>query len=49
MSTIERWLGQHPYVVIAIIGCLTLLLIVAMVLGLDLSWIPALLRAMVTR
>lgn len=45
---IEIWLSKNPKVVIAIIAALTILLIAAMFLGLDLSWIPGLLRIALT-
>lgn len=40
-NEIKLWLGQHPNIVLAIIASLTTLILAAMFLGLDLSWIPA--------
>ena len=44
MNDIKIWLGNHPNVVIALLVCLTVALIAAMLLHYDLAWIPALLR-----
>lgn len=49
MNKIEVWLGKHPYVVITVIVCLAVLLIAAMAFHYDLSWIPPLLKGLVTR
>ena len=46
MQDIKLWLGNHPNVVIAIIVSLTILLLAAMFLGLDLSFIPRILLAL---
>lgn len=46
MNEIKLWLGQHPNVVIALIAALTVALVAAMHFSYDLSWIPALFRAL---
>lgn len=43
MREIKLWLGQHPNIVLAIIASLTILILAAMLLGLDLSFIPTIL------
>lgn len=46
MTEIKKWLGKHPNVVIALIAGLTVALVAAMAFHYDLSWIPALFRAL---
>jgi hypothetical protein len=46
LTEIKRWLGKHPNVVIALIVALTVALVAAMHFSYDLSWIPALFRAL---
>mgnify|MGYP006372268743 CR=1 FL=1 len=47
MREIKIWLGNHPNVVIAMLVCLTVALIAAMLFHYDLGWIPSLLRGLV--
>lgn len=43
MQSIKAWLGAHPLTVNIALICVTVVLIVALLVGADLSWIPALL------
>lgn len=47
MQSIKAWLGAHPLTINIALICLTAALIVALLVGVDLSWIPALLFRLV--
>ena len=46
-NNILTWLGQNPKIVALIVAGVVLLLVVALVLGRDLEWVPDVLRRLV--
>lgn len=49
MQAIRDWLSENPGVVKVVVICAALVLIAALVMRVDLSWIPDLLREIVSR
>lgn len=47
MQAIEKWMGRHPTTVNITIICIAATIIAALYLGVDLSWLPALLSKLV--